>query len=258
MSVTQKLRDECTDLGKGIGRETAMATQCPLQYLRQNGNLLKCFGELTVGTGKRRPQPVVSRGCALGMLAIPVDWPGLAASATVALDAQNQERPPTGPEKLQSVLPSSGRLSSNRASGANTRGWLVAGSQTRTNPGNPSTHEQQVGIPFSHCKWQKSEKGINNSMIFFMKFHWVPTLCFPELSISDFVTIVHRAFQMEIVSYFCLVFCTVSSRLEHVMCSTRSWNREPPVTSPTRILTTPKLVWLQMFLTSSSHLKITC
>lgn len=97
MSVTQKLRDECTDLGKGIGRETAMATQCPLQYLKQNGNLLKCFGELTVGTGKRRPQPVVSRGCALRMLAIPVDWPGLAASATVALDAQNQERPPTGP-----------------------------------------------------------------------------------------------------------------------------------------------------------------
>lgn len=73
-------------------------------------------------------------------------------------------------------------------------------------------------------------------------------MCFPELSISSFVTIVHRAFQMKITAYFCLVFCKVLSHLEHMTCSTRYFHREHPVPSPTLIRTTSNLVWLQMFL----------
>lgn len=55
-------------------------------------------------TWKWRPPPVVSRGYAFGMLAIPLEWPGLAASATVALNLQNQVRALTAPPKLQSAL----------------------------------------------------------------------------------------------------------------------------------------------------------
>lgn len=95
-----------------------------------------------------------------------------------------------------------------------------------------------------------------------MFFEYLPHVwCFPELSNSVFVTIVHRIFRMKIILFFFLEFPKISSsHLEQtdkfLMYSSRTHWVQQNVTFPTLILKTSLLPWLKIFLTFYSSLNI--